>query len=279
MPQTAWPDDGSKGSWQVLVLPYMEQGNIYTQIPNQSLPNYDSIRGTRGGTNTKGGQPEQTYDCLLTHTGLPITKLPYGRCPSDGFQPDTPYSNYVGSMGPQCVNSPCGYAPYYIYCQPRTAGLVPDYGYDTSPDNGDTYDPSQVRGMFNREGVKINMTSVNDGTSNTIMVGECLPAQHDHLYWNGADAYWAYNNGGASHCSTIVPINYRTDNDVACASDPQHSLNNWNLSWGFKSQHVTGANFVFVDGSVHYLPQNIDHRVYQLLGCRNDGQIVGAPPQ
>ena len=36
---------------------------------------------------------------------------------------------------------------------------------------------------------------------------------------------------------------------------------------------VAGVNFVFADGSVHFISQVIDHRTYQLLGCRNDGQI------
>jgi len=46
------------------------------------------------------------------------------------------------------------------------------------------------------------------------------------------------------------------------------------VSWGFKSRHVDGAQFAFVDGSVHYLTQRIDMKVYQLLGCRDDRQPV-----
>jgi len=276
IPFTSYPDYGDKGSWLFLVCPYMEQGNISNQAPNLAVPMYDSIRGTSGGPKTAPGSA-LTYDCLLTHAGSPIPKLPCGRCPSDGFQPDIPFSNYVGSMGPQCTNSPCGYTPYYIYCQPRTAGLLPDYGYDTSPDHGDTTDPQQLRGMFCRQGAKVNMTAVYDGQSNTILIGESLPAQHDHLYNYAPDAYWAAANGGNSHASTIVPINYPSGDQTGGCSDPEHSFENWNTSWGFKSMHTQGANFVFVDGSVHFLQQNIDHRVYQLLGCRNDGQIVAIP--
>src|SRR5438270_1945504 len=122
IPDGSW-EDGDKGTWQSYILPYMEQGNIYNLIPNIAVPNYDSIRGTRGGNATSGGQPVATYDCLLTHVGIPIPKLPYGRCPSDGFQPDTPFSNYVGSLGPQCAPGPSKYNRYYPYCQPRYAGL------------------------------------------------------------------------------------------------------------------------------------------------------------
>jgi prepilin-type processing-associated H-X9-DG protein len=50
------------------------------------------------------------------------------------------------------------------------------------------------------------------------------------------------------------------------------------VSQGFKSNHDTGANFLFCDGHVRWLQDNIDHKVFQLLGCRNDQQAVAAPP-
>ena len=43
---------------------------------------------------------------------------------------------------------------------------------------------------------------------------------------------------------------------------------------GFKSLHPGGAMFVFCDGSVRFLPQNIDHTTYQMLGDRQDGNAV-----
>jgi prepilin-type processing-associated H-X9-DG protein len=54
-------------------------------------------------------------------------------------------------------------------------------------------------------------------------------------------------------------------------------LTNNEVSFGFKSRHPLGANFAMVDGSVHFVQQSIDHRTYQLLGCRDDGQSVSLP--
>jgi len=281
IPDWSWTD-GQKGSWQVFVLPYMEQQNIFALIPNPAVPYWDSITGTTGGK--PGGQPENTFDCLIRHTGSPISKLPYARCPSDGFQPDTPYSNYVGSLGPQCATGgPCNYDPHQIFCHPFESGLG-DWGYSDPHEwynHGNTIDATNLQGMFCRVGAKVNMASVTDGLSNTIMIGESLPAQHDHLQWDGGDAYWAHFNGGSSHASTIVPINYRSDSLANCIggdmSDPQHSFVNWNVSWGFKSKHSGGVNFVFGDGSVHFLSQTIDMRTYCLLGCRKDNMVVSLP--
>jgi prepilin-type processing-associated H-X9-DG protein len=50
--------------------------------------------------------------------------------------------------------------------------------------------------------------------------------------------------------------------------------NNWNLSWGFRSNHPGGAQFLFVDGSVQFLPETIDYMTYQYLGGRKDSHPV-----
>jgi prepilin-type processing-associated H-X9-DG protein len=72
--------------------------------------------------------------------------------------------------------------------------------------------------------------------------------------------------------STIIPINYQVM-DTQCA-DPTHDIANWAVADGFKSHHAGGANFLFCDGSVHFLAQAIDMWTYQRLGCRNDGMIL-----
>ena len=59
--------------------------------------------------------------------------------------------------------------------------------------------------------------------------------------------------------------------------DPARSVDNWALEFAFKSRHSGGASFVFGDGSVHFVSETIDHKTYQLLGCRNDGQAVSLP--
>ena len=45
---------------------------------------------------------------------------------------------------------------------------------------------------------------------------------------------------------------------------------------GFKSHHPGGCNFVFVDGSVHFLKQTINMFTYCALGSRNGGEVVSS---
>jgi prepilin-type N-terminal cleavage/methylation domain-containing protein/prepilin-type processing-associated H-X9-DG protein len=307
-----------KGSWQVQLLPYMEQNNLLNGLPNRDQIGGTNImnlaNGNWSGWNDGGG--------TTLPAALKVGKLPYGRCPSDGYEPDNPnLTNYMGSMGPQCLwgegcsgnglNVPPGIvsagngdaygSPFAPYCNGKPSGPYGNYvptgtyfapgtalfpGYTGSPDNGgDGNGPgdseSNVRGFFNRAGAKISLLA-QDGTSNTLLIGESLPEYN----CGGVSGYpkagsysgWWTNDGAHAMISTIIPINYQVlkdDSNTVCASRPGRSRNNWAVADGFKSNHTGGANFVFADGSVHFLSQSIDMWTYQKLGCRNDGQVVG----
>jgi len=253
-----WNDD--RGTWLVYALPYIEQDNLYRLFGN--------------------GTPEAVYNSA-TNARNSIAAVQQARpkifrCPSDGDLRDQGVSNYAGSLGPQCATqngTGCGYEPNQVYCN------QPSIGIPASPDHGNTYSSSEVRGMFNRLGANINMASVSDGTSNTIMIGEVLPTTHDHMGWN---CHWTYYNGGMSHVTTIIPLNYMANvrwqggcqAGTPGATGYVPGTENWNISWGFRSKHTGGVNFVFVDGSVKLVTDSINHTTYQLLGCRNDGQPI-----
>jgi prepilin-type processing-associated H-X9-DG protein len=118
---------------------------------------------------------------------------------------------------------------------------------------------------------------VPDGLSNTLMLGETLAGENPDIKRYSHGGWWSAL-GGNAFGTTIIPINYKSDFDAGSVScdQPLRNVNNLNVSLGFKSNHPGGANFVFADGSVHFLSQNIGHQTYQYLGCRNDGQVLGA---
>ncbi len=276
-----WSDD--RGSWITHTLPYMEQDNIFKQIPTI----YRDPNASSGPPDNRPpaqvnpiGQAWNTAFGGNNPVGVLPAKLPYARCPSDNWDLENiQYVNYMASMGPQCAGGFCGYDPFEIYCDPANNGLG-NWGYTASPWHGNTFDANQVRGMFNRLGAQITMASVTDGLSNTLMIGEVKVGSHDQTrfntgpFWHG----WAGYNGGNAMGTTITPINYPTDPyNTGWCTQPETNVWNWNHSMGFKSFHTGGANFVFGDGSVHFVTQAIDHKVYNLLGCRNDGQPASLP--
>ena len=243
----------AKDNWLFKILPYVEQQGLYAQLvgdPNRTTPNNGYWSPT-----------------------LPAVSI--FRCPSDPVLTDVSVSNYSGNLGPICTVGPGGCTnPFgaFSYCNQPTWGYT-----STSTQDDESNQLNQVRGTFCRLGVTIRLTDISDGLSNTILIGETLVWEHDHIYSN---RHWASANGGNSHCTTVVPINYKTDYHdtpytTSCSGNPDHNYANWAVCWGFKSNHTGGANFVFADGSVHFLSQTIDMKTYCLLGCRNDGQVLG----
>lgn len=103
---------------------------------------------------------------------------------------------------------------------------------------------------------------VKDGSSYTILAGESAVSK-GHLGWVSGTRSTLRNT------SSLTSI--RWDPQPAAASVPaSDSLE----VGGFGSHHTGGAQFVFVDGSMHFLSQNIDVSVFKALGNRNDGMLI-----
>lgn len=273
-------------SWQVQVLPFCEQGPLFDQL------NFGSTALPLSGTGTPSTNIPTSAGVAREARNI---QVPYTRCPSDGYNATNgmingwAICNYGGNLGSQLTPSPNGSCQPFtnptFYATANNALGTPNLGHYESPGgtsgHGNTTDPSQISGMFGRYMITVSMASVLDGTSNVIMVGETLPECHDHMDNGG---WWGWNGGGNAHMSTSVPLNDMTVcpqakriSTPACsyASLGGGARNQWNLSWGFRSRHTGGSQFVFVDGSVHFVAQSVDYMTYQYLGGRRDGRILG----
>jgi prepilin-type N-terminal cleavage/methylation domain-containing protein/prepilin-type processing-associated H-X9-DG protein len=271
-----WQDD--RGSWLVYLLPYVEQDNLFKAMGGSAIENTPySIAEEDGNVPVANRRGYRYQVAEPQRVKAPKVYI----CPSEGDNIGF-WSDYAGSMGPQCAigppDCPRPAGSFQGWCEPETSALgggVNGMGYTWSPDHGNAYEAKHIRGVFNRLGAEIRMASVTDGLSNTILVGEMRGVtQHDHVW----DHHWMQFNGHVAMVSTITPINFKTAKEGWCdVGDPRNMpRHHWTFSMGFKSFHSGGANFLFGDGSVRFLSENIDHRTYQLLGCRNDGQSANA---
>ena len=244
--------------WQVRILPFADQAALYNEL--------DFSAGFASGT--------AGVDKLLPN-GKYLRQMPtpYSKCPSDASSsPDGNWAqaSYGGSMGSQRTDSASA------ACQPYFTPGVHFENPNGSAGHGNTTEKRYISGIFGRilfEGLAF--ADVTDGLSNTIFVGEILPACNDH-----GGGWWHFNGMANAHSSTSVPINTMTTcNSPYKRINPPFptctAQNNWNSAWGFRSSHTGGAHFLLGDGSVRFLSESLDYATYQRLGGRADGNPIG----
>jgi prepilin-type N-terminal cleavage/methylation domain-containing protein/prepilin-type processing-associated H-X9-DG protein len=251
---------GSKGCNVFKLAPYIEQTALWNQIDfSLAMPQgVDSQLANLGygvqAWSTLSPAPEQQDLAIL-------------RCPSAAWT-NTPYmsvSNYAASMGNQFIDD-----------GGRCPGLNGNDFGNGPVHTGASNTGNDISGMFARHYWAGKIADAKDGTSNVIAMGEIKPQCGDHSY------YFPWSHPNTLWYATTAPINFPTcggegpgkDDSTGGSEDCNH-FRTWNMSMGFKSNHPGGAQFVFCDGSVHFLPQTIDYLTYQRLGDRRDGQPVG----
>jgi prepilin-type N-terminal cleavage/methylation domain-containing protein/prepilin-type processing-associated H-X9-DG protein len=275
---TSWTDS-SKGSQLVKMLPYVEQTPMWQQIPFGGRLPQPLLNGTGSGNNAEWNAQ------LAGGKNVWSVRIDGFMCPSysqfSGWQWDDSnaraFSCYGFSLGNQQMDSLNGSCT--AFNPPPAPGpnnTVPGGNmFGTGPvGHGNSQNPADISGPFSRGPWAAKIAQINDGTSNVIAMGEVLPHKGDHT-WNG----WMHFN--SLWTATTAPINF----PVTGIGEPgwntiPYSCNhwqNWQTSQGYKSNHPGGAQFVFCDGSVQFLPQTIDYMTYQRLGCRRDGNAVQIP--
>jgi prepilin-type N-terminal cleavage/methylation domain-containing protein/prepilin-type processing-associated H-X9-DG protein len=247
--------DNRGWSWNSFILPYIEQQATYNQIDFNDFVPVNSNRN------------------VLKNL------IPVGTCPSDGKIKRV--------------------RPYGMSGQPLFVEAVASSSYVTSGGPFNTGDPGPrgqpnsvftdaARGMFYYEAVTVRFPQVTDGLSNTIMLGEITfrdantPQQAGSgRDWNGIwyGSWFAANTlPNGSNILSFQRTAERAMNVPRNAGDqPQRQ--------GFHSLHPGGSQFVFGDGSVRFITENIEHTataytamltgarlgLYQRLFCRDCG--------
>jgi prepilin-type N-terminal cleavage/methylation domain-containing protein/prepilin-type processing-associated H-X9-DG protein len=288
-------EDGNNGvSWVALILPYLEQNPVYSSINFSLSVNNGSVLtfatawytrlavmscpsdGDQNGFRNVGSMNGDGQDISTTSNGIPVPP------PPGGGQPMIPVENYLGSFGDNycigCNNPGITFpteTPFAVWPptpgQPRI-GWPGEQGTLLDINCGNSLAPGVLRGMFDvTTGQTVRLSSVTDGTSNTIAAGESLPAQR------ADNNVWEWNSGANG---TTVPINYPSSQSCSLQNN-NWGTNNWlsrcaYTNTGFKSHHPGGCNFVFVDGSVHFIKQTINMFAYCAIGSRNGGEVVSS---
>jgi prepilin-type N-terminal cleavage/methylation domain-containing protein/prepilin-type processing-associated H-X9-DG protein len=263
----------------VALLPYIEQNALFQQY------NYQNVSSTSQGTGygyTSGPDPTGNPNRIVAST--PIKTY---TCPGD----TVPAPVVVGTDAA---------ATFYERLSPGVArsNYLFNTGYYTDYDRDWDQCATWARGPFGNNGAS-SITNMRDGTSNTIAIGEATQTNHSSSfgpYW-GAGTHTAVHgrilqytpglvqqSGGYTNSNCTAAGNCGVNYCIAyCAINAPNGLmvsgttgtgGQQQYAWQFGSNHTGGANFVFCDGSVRFLSDNIDYvNVLQCLATPEGGEV------
>ena len=109
--------------------------------------------------------------------------------------------------------------------------------------------------------IKIRFSDIADGSSNTILIGEILPAA-DSLGWASGTRASLRNAG------SLLESNDSEAFDLTLIEGTDEV-------GGFSSRHPGTVQFVFVGGAVKALTRSFDPVIFGNLGNRADGAMMG----
>jgi prepilin-type N-terminal cleavage/methylation domain-containing protein/prepilin-type processing-associated H-X9-DG protein len=260
----------------IVLLPYIEQDNLY-KLYDPTVPNAIS-----DAASPRMAQLRQSL--VKTYN-----------CPSDPnpFTPAFPESGPGGFTG---LNIPLFMPASYRGVAGTTfggrngkPGAPSDTGGDTNWDDAYSGEAQwlsanwpQWRGIFH--GVQIGtspnggpvagpekITSISDGTSNTLMFGEYMTRTHlsRRTFWAYGYTSYMLSDVTIAQSRTMVP-----DFDLCTATPPTtNGSNQCKRAWG--SFHSGIINFAWADGSVRTLSQNIDmNTIFPALASMAGGEVI-----
>ena len=109
---------------------------------------------------------------------------------------------------------------------------------------------------------EISYSDIHDGSSNTILMGEFLGDETNSLGWASG------TRASLRNTSPIIVI------AAGAPANPPPAIKLTDVG-GFGSRHPSVTNFCFADGRVSSISNGIDTIVYQNLGDRADGAMMG----
>ena len=138
--------------------------------------------------------------------------------------------------------------------------------FQFTPPGGSGQGLDTGNGIFYRSDykIKLTLTGIKDGTSNTLMIGEDIPSMNIHNAW-------CYSNGSTGTCS--VPLNIGPP-PLKAPSGINVKANNWPNVYSFRSYHTGGANFGMGDGTVQFVRDTIDIVTYRALASHSGGEVA-----
>jgi prepilin-type N-terminal cleavage/methylation domain-containing protein len=265
------PEDGL--AWPSKLLPYVEEQPSYDRLVNNGLSSHNGdpwkpgiyVQAALAGIETLPGTETVVSGFLCPSVSLPET-MPETAYFTPGVTGKDPRFgggtiHYKGSRG-YCDNG-----IFLRYEEMRSSNICNTADYDGDGVLNDSVEKKSIS--------RIRLTDVTDGTSKTIATGESAYFVDVASFptWAGAffeDGSVLFKTRDVINCRLGSSMQFPLSAEVLAILPGGSGSDDCSYSW-----HPGGAFFGFVDGSVHFLTEDLDQRVFQLLGDRRDGEIFG----
>jgi len=251
------------GTWQVRVLPYMEQGALAGIYVNSD------------GNDATGQRYNGATNVMVT-----TKRIKSLTCPSDIA--NAPLSNITNH------NYGVNYGNTSFFQQPLISGNLtiqfngaPFMAYTNSSDGGDGPATAAAVATFkDLYGRPVRLAEITDGTSNTLMCGELIQGQgnalHGFSWWGGGGGFVTFMTPNSTSPDVLVggickPTDLRNPPCTTTGTTTAPRMA------GARSRHSNGVQVSFCDGHVSFISNNIAFLNWNGLGSSQGGETVDLP--
>jgi len=263
----------------VALLPYIEQEALFRTYNYLAISNGSNPYSANGYV--LGPDPVGNPNRIVASTPIRTYTCPADTLPAQVVVATDAAGSFYERLSPGVARS------NYLF----------NTGYYTDYDRDWLASASWARGPFGNNGAA-NITNMMDGTSNTIAIGEATQQGHTSTsfgpYWGGGTHTAVHGRilqytpglvqqtggvGPTSVSGNATGLNYAiaycgiNAPNAQMVSGTTGTAGYQTYAWQFGSRHTAGANFVFCDGSVRFLSNNIDYiGVFQVLATPEGGE-------
>jgi len=248
IPTGNWDGKVLNTTFQLMILPFLEQGNLYDKIDFRYAVGLSASTGTNGtGAITP---PVATSEVNSNINAIKGAHFDVFVCPSDPG--DTPGAN---------TNS-----HYYQKDYNRTSYGTMTLGWEDNDHVkhmvwGASGNKSNERPAFGVNGSS-QIRDITDGTSNSILLAETRMIKSGSYFgpfWGTwTNTYWLWLGNGVN--TTRIESGVETHKPYA---------------WTPGSNHPGGMNTLFTDASVHFLSDTMNNNTLRNLTSISDGNVLG----
>ncbi|WP_373651712.1 DUF1559 domain-containing protein [Schlesneria sp. DSM 10557] len=275
--QPAGRADFNVHAWPELILPYIDQTNLYNTINFNVAMGFGSATGGAPPNYGKGG----TYSGTQNFAAIAGSVIPSFICPS------TPRS---GNLRPAYLDDwltdEFGPPMYHAGGALDYVGMAPAWTMNQNLGAAGNFYTGAILDCETGDGgpysCGVRISQITDGTSNTLICGESSrPDSKEYAMGKVVgnltdedvglmgDAWNDWQHSSGHFMSAIAPGSIR-----GAKADGDCTIN-CNNKWNFYSFHVGGAQFVMADGAVRFISQNVDRLTMNRVYIMADGAAVG----